>query len=331
VTYVGKDIANQFWKFGLLGKDFHYRPFATRADGSVLWATTSDTSAPSAGERAVPPFGRGGQTYNVIDSRQAYLQSIVVQGLRALGFDAQAANSVHFSYEMVALTPASCDELGFPLSEQDRKRPYVEVSGRKGLGVKADDLLDTLVRKALAEVQARHSLPDEESEKIARRIAVGALRYFLLRFARNTVIAFDFKEALSFEGETGPYVQYAVVRANNIFRKLEESGEVPPVLARDHAGFGEFLSGDNEIWDLVYQAARLPEIVRQIAQSLELGQLCKYAFALAQKFNLLYHKHHILSETDSQRKRHLLLVVDLVRRQMEKALDLLGCEVPPKM
>jgi arginyl-tRNA synthetase len=126
-------------------------------------------------------------------------------------------------------------------------------------------------------------------------------------------------------------VQYAVVRANNIFRKLMESGEEPPNPAQVRSDFGEFLSRDNEIWEIVYQAARLPEIVRQIARSLELGQLCKYAFSLAQKFNLFYHKHHILSEADSQKRRHLLLVADLVRKQLTQALDLLGCEVPPKM
>jgi arginyl-tRNA synthetase len=324
VTYVGKDIAYQLWKLGLLGLDFHYKLHEPHGN-HPLWITTAEADS-----GVTPPgFGHARRVYNVIDSRQAYLQNIVVQGLKALGFDEQAANSIHFSYEMVALTPACCDELGFPLSEQDRNRPYVEVSGRKGLGVKADDLLDALCQKALAEVRARHSLPEEESAGIARIIAVGALRYFLLRFARNTVIAFDFKEALSFEGETGPYVQYAVVRANNIFRKLAESGEEPA--ENPDAGFEEFLAGDNEIWETVYQAARLPEIVRQIAQSLELGQLCKYAFSLAQKFNLFYHKHHILSETDARKRQHLLLVADIVRRQLTEALYLLGCEVPPKM
>jgi len=326
VTYVGKDIAYQLWKFGLLGLDFQYRLYDTR-NGHQIWVTSNEGDPKS----TPPRFGHAQQVYNVIDSRQAYLQNIVVQGLKALGFETQAMNSIHFSYEMVALTPACCDELGFPLSEQDRQRPYVEVAGRKGLGVKADDLLDALIEKALIEVRARHSLPENESAAIARIIAVGALRYFLLKFARNTVIAFDFKEALSFDGETGPYVQYAIVRANNIFRKLAESGEKPPTPAEAHPGFGEFLSDNNEIWELVYQAARLPEIVRQVAQSLELGQLCKYAFSLAQKFNLFYHKHHILSETDSQKKQHLLLVVDLVRKQLTEALVLLGCEVPPKM
>ncbi len=326
VTYVGKDIAYQLWKFGLLGLDFNYRPF-DGPGGRRLWITTTD-----ANPGIVPPsFGRARRVYNVIDNRQTYLQNIVVQALRALGFEEQARNSIHFSYEMVALTPACCDELGFPLSEKDRKRSFIEVSGRRGLGIKADDLLDALERKALAEVRSRHSLPEEESTAIARIIAVGALRYFLLRFARNTVIAFDFKEALNFDGETGPYIQYAVVRANNIFRKLVESGEKPPNLCEAYPDLDKFLARDDEIWEMVYQAARLPDIVRQVAQSLELGQLCKYAFTLAQKFNLFYHKHHILSETDGQKKRNLLLITDLVRRQLTQALFLLGCEVPLKM
>ncbi len=327
VTYVGKDIAYQLWKFGLLGLDFHYRPFEG-PDSHPLWITTSE-ELPGASS---PTFGRARRVYNVIDSRQAYLQGIVLQGLKALGFENEAANSIHFSYEMVALTPACCEELGFQLSEEAKKRPFIEVAGRKGLGVKADDLLDALLKKALAEVKSRHTLPEAEAEEIARIIAVAALRYFLLRFARNTIIAFDFKEALSFDGETGPYVQYAVVRADNIFRKLAESGEQPFSPEKiGRAELGEFLTGHDEIWELVYLAARLPEVVRQLTQSLEVSQLGKYVFFLAQKFNLFYHKHHILSESNEQRKQCLLFVVNLVRQQMAKALDLLGCAVPHKM
>ncbi|MBZ5495167.1 MAG: arginine--tRNA ligase [Acidobacteriia bacterium] len=326
VTYVGKDIAYQLWKFGLLGLDFKYRPFQAAGDRAI-WMTAID-ALPGV---SAPAFGRGRRVFNVIDSRQAYLQNIVLQGLEALGYEEQAANSVHFSYEMVALSPACCNELGYELSEEEKNRPYVEVSGRKGLGVKADDLLDALVAKALAEVRARHALTDEEAGQIARVISVGALRYFLLRFARNTVIAFDFKEALSFDGETGPYVQYAVVRANNIFRKLEDADGKGHLARIDPAKLGDFLAGNDDIWEITYQAARLPEIVRQVAQSLELSQLSKYAFHLAQKFNIFYHKYHILSEADPDRKVHLLLVVELVRSQLTKALDLLGCEVPPMM
>jgi arginyl-tRNA synthetase len=328
VTYVGKDIAYQLWKFGLLGLDFFYRPFDSGVGGDV-WVTTTDRTP----GLETPHFGAGRRVYNVIDSRQAYLQNIVLQGLRALGYEEEARNSVHFSYEMVALTPACAMELGFELSEEESKRPFVVVAGRRGLGVKADDLLDTLFDKALQEVKTRHELSAEDADAIARVIAVGALRYFMLRFARNTVIAFDFKEALSFEGETGPYVQYAVVRANNIFRKLEETGDKGPFQWRDvdAESLREFLAGNDDIWELIYQAARLPEVVRQVAQTLELSQVGKFAFHLAQKFNLFYHSHHILSEADTNRKTNLLLVVDLVRRQLEKALDLLGCDVPPRM
>jgi arginyl-tRNA synthetase len=326
VTYVGKDIAYQLWKFGLLGLDFRYCPFLT--DGvRTVWITTAEEQP----GMDSPHFGSGKRVYNVIDSRQSYLQNIVLQGLKALGYEEQAANSIHFSYEMVALSPACCAELDYHLSEEERKRPYIEVAGRKGLGVKADDLLNTLEGKALGEVRARHELPEDDAGLIARSISVGALRYFLLRFARNTVIAFDFKEALSFDGETGPYVQYAIVRANNIFRKLAEAGMEGMPAAFDPAKLRDFLSENDELWEIAFQAARLPDVVRQVTNSLELSQLCKYAFQLAQKFNLFYHKYHILSESNPDRRAHLLLIVDLVRRQLTKALDLLGCEVPLMM
>src|SRR5664279_3500355 len=184
VTYVGKDIAYQLWKFGLLGKDFYYRALQTYADGRVLWVTTDEPNA--SGQQ----FGHGTRVFNVIDARQSYLQDVVVAGLRALGYNGQADQSIHFNYEMVALSPRCCADLGISLSEEDRKRPYVEVSGRKGMGVKADDLMDSLISKALEEVDARHaeSTP-EERRRVATQIAIGALRYFLLKFTRTSVIA----------------------------------------------------------------------------------------------------------------------------------------------
>ncbi len=231
VVYTGKDIAYQLWKFGLLGKDFFYRPWHTYADGRVLWVTT-DQPADSKQQ-----FGHGTRVYNVIDTRQSYLQDVVEAGLRALGYEAQADQSIHFNYEMVALSPRCCADLGISLSEEDRKRPYVEVSGRKGLGVKADDLMDSLIAKALEEVASRHAeAPAAEQKRVATQIAIGALRYFLLKFTRNSVIAFDLQEALSFEGETGPYVQYAAVRAQKILDKLIERGETMPDFAAELNG-----------------------------------------------------------------------------------------------
>lgn len=264
VTYVGKDIAYQLWKFGLLGKDFHYRPFHTYPNGHTLWVSSAQAAGPPELKRrraggSVPVFGQGQRVYNVIDVRQSYLQNIVAQGLRALGFEEEANRSIHFAYEMVALSPRCCAEMGIELSPEDRKRPYVEVSGRKGLGVKADDLIDRLIAEALREVVARHpDEPDEVRRRIATQIAIGALRYFLLKYTCNAVIAFDFREALSFEGETGPYVQYAVVRARNIFRKLEAGGGSYDPAAVTPAVLERFLSppeGD-PCWQLLLQASQ---------------------------------------------------------------------------
>ncbi|HXP82117.1 MAG TPA: arginine--tRNA ligase, partial [Verrucomicrobiae bacterium] len=258
VTYVGKDIAYQLWKFGLLGRDFHYEKFHTYPAGHTLWSSVS-----TGGDRSAPAFGRAAIVYNVIDARQAYLQNVVTAGLRALGYEEQASRSVHFSYEIVALTPRCASELGYTLSEEDAKKPYVEVSGRKGMGVKADDLLDRLEAAARAEVDERHpDTPDMERAAIAHAIAIGALRYFLLKFTRTATIAFDFKDALSFEGETGPYCQYAVVRARNIFRKLRDEQpdfDVSSLGNVDASAAAELFAGSdgNAFWELAFLAASL--------------------------------------------------------------------------
>ncbi len=331
VTYVGKDIAYQLWKFGLLGRDFHYEPFAEEK-GRTLWISTAEPSAAS------PAFGRATKVYNVIDSRQSYLQKVVVQGLRSLKFDTQAAQSVHFSYEMVALSPKSLDELGYAASAEEKERAYLEVSGRKGLGVKADDLLDRLEAKALAEIEKRNpDQPGDEKGKTARDIATGALRYFMLRFARNSVIVFDFEEALSFEGETGPYLQYTAVRMASIFRKLKErhglaeADIVPPADGgfRFPAALAEAEQAD--AWDILMTAASLDEEVLRSVAGLEFAHLAKHAFLLCQKFNGYYHKYPVLAEENTEIRTFRLLVLRTVKEQLHGALGLMGIPPPERM
>ena len=333
VTYVGKDIAYQLWKFGLLGRDFAYRRFYTYPDGHVAWMSAADGGDPGA-----PAFGQAASVYNVIDSRQSYLQSIVAAGVEALGYQDQAARSIHFAYEMVGLSPRCAKELGIALTSEDEKRPFVEVSGRKGQGVKADDLLDALEAAAQREVASRHPELDARTcDALAHKIAVAALRFFMLRVTRNTVIAFDFADALSFDGETGPYLQYSVVRARNIFRKLQESepafrlDDLPARVSA--AAAARLFQGDagEEFWALALPAAELDWIARIGVHQQEPALVAKWAFSLAQQFNLFYHKHHILSEADPEKKAFLLLLADLVQRQLTRALDLLGIEVPEKM
>jgi arginyl-tRNA synthetase len=334
VTYVGKDIAYQLWKFGLLGKDFHYAKWPKAPESEEVWATTSGPSDPKA-----PPFGAPAKkVYNVIDARQAYLQDVVAQGLRGLGHAEAAENSIHLSYEIVALTPRCAAEMGYELSPDDAKKPYVEVSGRKGFGVKADDLIDRLEAAALLEVQQRHAeMSAQEQKRTAHAIAVGALRFFLLKFTRNAIIAFDFKDALSFEGETGPYCQYAVVRARNINRKsLEKYPEFPlSELARQvpDDAIARYLRspGGDAIWELVLLAGSLDFAVDAAIGAKEPAFIAKYAFQLAQSFNNFYHQHHILSTGETALRGFLLMLNDLVERKLVTALEILGIEAPEKM
>jgi arginyl-tRNA synthetase len=333
VTYVGKDIAYQFWKLGLLGKDFHYRVFTTRPHGP-LWATCT-----TGGEENHPEFGGAAYVYNVIDVRQSYLQKLLKQALIAVGYPEGAGRSHHFSYEMVALSHATARELGYapPPDSEDAQRPFVEVSGRKGLGVKADDLLDTLIRSAASEVGKRNpALDTDEERRISRMIAIAAVRYFMIKFSRGKVIAFDLAEALSFEGESGPYIQYAVVRANNIFQKLQQRDgldEATLLKALKDVPTGELdgANGSHELWALVLDASRLDEIVEQVVRSLEFSVLAKYAFTLAQSFNAFYHSAHILNEERDDVKRWRAAAVIYLRSQLTRALDLMGVEVPARM
>jgi arginyl-tRNA synthetase len=337
VTYVGKDIAYQFWKLGLLGRDFKYRVFLDRPQGP-LWATCS-----TGGVGSHPMFGGAAYVYNVIDVRQSYLQKLLKQALIAVGHPQGAERSHHFSYEMVALSHATARKLGYapPPDSEDARRPFVEVSGRKGLGVKADDLLDMVIRTAAVEVAKRSTeLSAEETDQIARQIGIAAVRYFLIKYSRGTVIAFDLDEALSFVGETGPYIQYAVVRANKIFKNLRERDGVDEAGLVESIGDlspGELLgdNGGHELWDLVLQAARLDEIVEQVIRSLEFSVLAKFAFSVAQAFNAFYNlpaaRSSILNEERNDVRRWRAAGVIYARNQLIRALDLMGIAVPSRM
>ena len=337
VTYVGKDIAHHLWKFGLLDRDFHYQRFHKHPDGHEAWVTSSDRDDPGA-----PSFGHAHDVFNVIDSRQAYPQQVVVAGLRALGYDEEADHLKHFAYNVVALTPRCAQEMGYEIPTEDAKKQYVDVSGRKGQGVKADDLLDRLETSARAEVDSRHpESPEAERSAIGHAIAIGALRYFLLRFTRSTVIAFDFEDALSFEGETGPYVQYAVVRVNGILRKgaeldpdigAENSKNIERLKsgALDVAPFLATPAGD-DLWDIVLLAGSLDSRVEFAISAQEPAILARFAFELAQAFNVFYHKHHILSEKDAEKRAFLLLITALVREQLVTTLGIMGITAPEKM
>ncbi len=335
VTYTGKDIAYHLWKLGKLGLNFHYKPLRRDHRGREIWTTTGEESEAVADH---PPFGAGTAFLNVIDVGQSYPQANVKKGVMMIDHDERVARSAHLAYEKVTLTPAAAKELGVELSEADAQRQQIGMSGRKGLGVKADDLIDRLEADALKEVQSRHTdLSPDRQKKIARQIAVAALRYFLLKYTRTSIIAFDFEEALKFRGETGPYLQYSVRRASNIFAELGRPAEdvredFNRLSAQDAANYFSGEAGDY-LWSLVYFASRLGDVAQLAANAFEPTHVAKYAFQLADQFNAFYQdkRFHILKESDAKRKTVLLMVADVARRRLEQALALLGIETPEKM
>jgi len=325
VTYVGKDIAYQLWKLGLLGHDFAYRFWQEEG----VWETTSPAST---GEPGHPAFGRAWRAINVIDTRQSYLQKIVRAGLESLGHKAEAERSVHFAYEMVALSPATARLLGFLAEDAEDKT--LEMSGRKGIGVKADDLLDRLEAKSREEISARdRNVPDVAGNALAdlaHQIAVAALRFFMVKATTNRVIAFDFDEALSFEGESGPYLQYSLVRAKNIRRRLAEEGLPDAVTAGEVAGLRSALFPE-DLWDLVLAVAQTGEAVGRGAEGLELSIVSRHALDLAQRFNAVYHRHPILQEKDAEVRAARLAAVQAFRKGLETLCGLLAIPTPDKM
>ena len=326
VTYVGKDIAYQMWKFGLLGKDFYYRQLMTYPDGHELWVSTDEAQGNGVS------FGKGTQVFNVIDTRQSYLQDVVVAGLRALGYEDQARRSVHFSYEMVALTPRACVDLNIPISEEDKKKAYVEVSGRKGLGVKADDLIDRLIAAARTVVESHEGNPGlEGNARVSEQIAIGALRYFMLKFTRNTLIAFDMQEAMALLGETGPYVQYATVRAGRIPKRLLERGEALPDVSTLNAEIFRRLLGEERLWQAVVALSKVELAIERATELGEPAHVAKLAFQLAQDYSAFYDGFKVVDEPPGDRRTLLFWINGYFRRQLELILGVLGIPVPEYM
>ena len=332
VTYVGKDIAYHLWKFGLLGQDFKYRRYSQYPSGQWVWTTASDEAE---AENYDSPAAA--TIYNVIDVGQEYTQKVVAESVRAIAGDKVASGYNHFAYEKVALTPASCIELGVQLEPGEENKPFIAMSGRRGLGIKADDLVDRLIEKARVEVSQRNpDFSEEEVDEAAGLIAVGALRYFMIKYSRNRVLAFDFAEALSFEGESGPYISYAMVRANNIWGKLADvdgltEAEVDRMLDEiDWSSLHEGTAGD-ETWELVSLLARMPAFAAEAVRSMELSVFAKFVYSIAQKFNAWYHKYPILHETDPNAKKLRTVVLQLFRSHFKRALSLMGIEAPRRM
>ena len=322
VGYVGKDIAYHLWKFGLLGRDFGYQKFFRYPNGHECWISAEH------GEADHPHFGSVAAIYNVIDSRQSDPQNTVVEAIRLLGYPDKAAHYTHFSYEMVALTPRCAMDWAMKSAPKTRPSRISRFRAAKDSASRPTTCSTRSSplprRKSTAAIRNSTMQSGCRSPK---QIAIGALRYFMLKFTKQSVIAFDFKEALAFEGETGPYAQYAVVRASNIFRKAEVEPEQALAADVDYARFFAEDSG-TEIWELWLLAGKTSSVIEQCIATTEPAYAAKHAFQLAQQFNNFYHRHHILNEADEARKKFLLATAAVVRRELIALLAVMGITVP---
>lgn len=349
VTYTAKDIAYQLWKLGLLRDDagrpldFAYTPFARYRQDTPASPVRYGEGQKVVYRTATAPketglaFGGGARVYNVIDVRQSYPQAVVREALKLLGLPEAAANSIHFAYEMVALTPKAVRQLqeslgtDFGLSAEEEQKPFLEMSGRRGLGVKAEELMATLFSEAEKAIRERQEGEDpQDLTARARAIGVGALRYQMVRQGRNRVLAFDFADSLAFEGDTGPYLQYAAVRARKIFEKLAAAG-IPWELGEVSESL---VSQDlpDDLWELVVACLRTPEVVEKAVASLEFSLLASHARDLAQSFHNLYHRYPVLHAESQQARELRAAVFQLFVQTMELILErLLGLPIPSEM
>ena len=327
VTYVGKDIAYQMWQLGLLDRDFRWRRFHEYPDGSRAWISTSGS-----GESDAPRFGSAALVHHVIDARQSYTQQVVQEAVARLTSEAERTRTRHLSYEMVALTPATVAALGLGAAAGDTA---VEVSGRKGIGIKADDFLDALEERAFEEVTARNpDLATEQRRAVALAIAVGALRYLMVRVTKNQLIVFDLEEALSLEGATGPYLQYAAVRAAKILARIgRPPPEGPPLPPEDFDGLLAERDPEEaaDLWVLLRGALGLREAAATAARSEDPQVLARWAHEGAQRFNGFYHRYRIAGEPDASARALRTYAVETFLAQHRQGLSLLGIPVPERM
>jgi arginyl-tRNA synthetase len=316
-TYTAKDISNQLWKFGLtddIGVDFHYIPWGVQHDGRKLWTmrTPNDSTKNSAEEANSTRFGHANIVINVIDVRQSYPQQVVYESLRRLGYVTQADNSRHIGYEVVTLSRATAESLGIDTSDG---RNYYAMSGRKGIEIKADDLINAAVKRML-------EIRPEQSEETAAILASSAIRYFMIRFGLQQIIALDMDEALRPNGDTGVYLQYAYARANNIQRRLQENGySLPSKLEQLPAQL------EQSEWELLRHIDVYPRRLAEATEQLAPHLLANYAYDLAAHFSDFYeHTTAIVRETDEVVKAFRAQLVQTTIQTMNNVLRVLGFE-----
>lgn len=308
-TYIAKDIPYAAWKLGILEDPFYYKHYTVQTTGRVLWQTTLDS-------RDTKMHFAGDHVITVIDSRQSRLQKLITQIMS--DFKSKPDSYVHLGYESVTLSPDTAKTL-----DLDTGGKSVQMSGRKGIYVSADYVLDVLSQHTFDEAKKRNPELDEIGlVKIAEQVAIGALRYTMIKQDLDKIITFDLTESLSLEGDTGPYIQYAHARA---LRILEKSGKSP--------NFETNLDGLDTIYerDLAKVIAKFDLQVEDAAKNLSPKIIAKYCYQLAVSFNTFYEHVKVLTADSESTVNARLCLVYSFKETLAKALQLLGIDAPERM
>ncbi len=320
-TYTGKDIAYQLWKFGLpddpqIATLFRFVPWGLQHDGRILWTmrVAEDTSA-SDQEADPRRFGHAQRAINVVDVRQSYPQQVVYEGLRRLGYAEQADNSIHLAYEVVTLSAATAARLGVDTSDG---REFYAFSGRKGIEIKADDLINIAIARML---EAKPNLPQET----AANLAASAIRYFMIRYGLQQIIALDIDEALRANGDSGVYLQYAYARANSIVRRLQETNYTLPDSLDKSGSYVLPEQLEQSEWELLRHIDAYPRSLAEASAQLAPHLLASYVYDLAAHFSDFYeHTTPILKEQNERVKAFRAYLVRATVQTMDNALRTLG-------
>ena len=318
-TYIAKDIPYAAWKLGLVEDPFYYQEYTKQWDGSTLYATTlaDGSNSKSIGKK----FNGGQRVITIIDSRQSRLQRMISQVLSKIGVGG-SHKYFHLSYEAVTLSSDTAKEFGIDIGD----RQFMHMSGRKGIYVNADYVLDALHTKAYEEVKTRNpDFSEQQLTKIADEISISAIRYNMIKQDLDKIITFDIKESLSLEGDTGPYLQYAYARSQRILEKSEQS-----IIAGKTDFAFDRLTNESEI-ALIKEIAKLDLVVENAAKSLCPKSLARYAYNLAMTFNLFYEKVPVLREQDNEVRMARLGLVKAFGIALKNTLEVLGITALDRM
>lgn len=325
-TYVAKDIAYAIWKLGFLDKNFFYKKLIKQPNNQVIFTTTSEEK-----DSEKKDFGNYHKSFAVIDNRQSHAQNVVKKALEILGYLKQGRDYHHLSYGVVYLTPKTLLDFGFTLSDEEKSEKRLPFSSRKGWFITIDETFEILKKKAKQECLMRNEDKDLKwIDDTTEKIALGAMRYYLLKTDISQDIVFDIDSALDLRGDTGMYILYTYARISSIFEKSNFSCHSrvmpkadPPLAEKRNLDLDYSLLQENLEWEIIKEISKKEEVIENAFNNLTPNIVCGYLFNLCQLFNTYYAQASIIKSEDSLKIARLNLLAKL-QSTLKETMNLIG-------